>query len=61
MTTAFDTANKYVTGLEEEAAANPKRFYGNANLPADGHERIGAALRVVNALKGRLEAINRGK
>lgn len=56
MTTAFDTATKYVTGLEEEVRKNPKTFYGNANLPADGHERVGSALRAVNSLKTRLEA-----
>lgn len=61
MTTAFDTATEYVTGLEEEVKENPKAFYGNANLPADGHERVASALRAVSSLKQRLENLVRGR
>jgi hypothetical protein len=58
---AFKAADSYVSRLEREAAENPKAFYGNKNLPADGHERIGAGLRAARGLVQRLEAINRGK
>ena len=45
----------------KQAAENPKLFYGNANLPADGHDRVAFALRTVSSLKTRLEALVRGK
>ncbi|MCK1400131.1 hypothetical protein IVB45_18595 [Bradyrhizobium sp. 4] len=57
----FDSAVEYVTALEEEVKESPKAFYGNANLPADGHERVASALRAASSLKLRLEALVRGK
>jgi hypothetical protein len=56
----FEGAEAYVASLEAEAAASPKKFYGNPAVPADGRERVREAIRVVRGLAHRLEAMNRG-
>lgn len=60
MTNAFDEAAQYVAALEAEAKASPKNFYGNANHPADGKERVASALRVAKSLTQRLQDLVRG-
>ena len=50
----------HIAQLESEAAADPKAFYGNKHTPADGGDRVRAALAFVASLKTRLDAINRG-
>ncbi|MCK1477699.1 hypothetical protein IVB27_23545 [Bradyrhizobium sp. 197] len=57
----FRHCNRIRHRLEEEVKESPKAFYGNANLPADGHERVDSALRAIISLKWRLEALVRGK
>jgi hypothetical protein len=59
--TAFDAATEYVAALEAEAKDSPKDFYGNANYPADGHERVASALRAASSLTQRLQNLVRGK
>jgi hypothetical protein len=61
MSDAFSALDAYVSGLEQEAAADPKAFYGNKAVPATGHERIADTLRSVNAIRTRLQNIDRGR
>lgn len=60
MTKVFDAASEYVAALEAEAKASPKNFYGNANHPADGSQRVASALRVAKNLTQRLQDLVRG-
>jgi hypothetical protein len=56
-----ELANKFVSELEHEAAADCKAFYGNSVVESEGRQRLEAGLAAVAKLKARLEALNRGR
>jgi hypothetical protein len=56
----YAAADQFVSGIEEEAAASPKAFYGNPAKPADGGQRVRGAIKMLKDLTERCEAINRG-